>query len=102
MEDYPCVGQHISRRKNARRLSPSDLRTTLPDLRALAKRPLQAHIARQIGVDPSTISRELVRNTGARGYRFKQAHEKASQRRQEASDKPRKMTPDLVELIEKN
>ena len=26
----------------------------------------QAHIARQIGVDPSTISRELVRNTGAR------------------------------------
>ena len=60
----------------------------------------QAHIARQIGVVPSTISRELVRNTGARGYRFKQAHEKASQRRQEASDKPRKMTPDLVELIE--
>ena len=40
MEDYPCVGQHISRRKNARGLSPSDLRTTLPDLRALAKRPL--------------------------------------------------------------
>ena len=61
----------------------------------------QAHIARQIGVDPSTISREAVRNTGARGYRFKQAHEKASQRREEASDKPRKMTPDLVELIEK-
>ena len=55
----------------------------------------QAHIARQIGVDPSTISRELVRNTGARGYRFKQAHEKASQRRQEASDKPRKITPDF-------
>ena len=48
----------------------------------------QAHIARKIGVDPSTISRELVRNTGARGYRFKQAHEKASQRREEASDKP--------------
>src|SRR6202167_3122017 len=60
----------------------------------------RAHIARKIGVDPSTISRELVRNTGARGYRFKQAHEKASQRRKEASDKPRKMTPDLVELDE--
>jgi len=60
----------------------------------------QAHIARKIGVDPSTISRELVRNTGARGYRCKQAHEKASQRRKEASDKPRKMTPDLVELVE--
>jgi len=60
----------------------------------------QAHIARTIGVDPSTISRELVRNTGARGYRFKQAHEKALQRRKEASDKPRKMTPDLVVLVE--
>jgi transposase, IS30 family len=60
----------------------------------------QAHIARKIGVDRSTISRELVRNTGVRGYRFKQAHEKATQRRKEASDKPRKMTPDLVELIE--
>ena len=60
----------------------------------------QAHIARKIGVDPSTISRELVRNTGARGYRFKRAHEKASRRRKEASDKPRKMTPDLVELVE--
>ena len=60
----------------------------------------QAHIARKIGVDRSTISRELVRNTGVRGYRFRQAHEKATQRRKEASDKPRKMTPDLVELIE--
>ena len=28
----------------------------------------QAHIARKIGVVPSTISRELVRNTGARGH----------------------------------
>ena len=60
----------------------------------------QAHIARTIGVDSSTISRELARNTGARGYRSKQAHDKASQRRKEASDKPRKMTPDLVELVE--
>ena len=38
--DYSCVGQHISRRNNARRLSPPDLRTTLPDLRTLAKRRL--------------------------------------------------------------
>ena len=60
----------------------------------------QAHIARQIGINRSTVSRELVRNAGARGYRFKQAHEKATQRRQEASDQPRKMTPDVVKLIE--
>lgn len=60
----------------------------------------QAHIARQLGVDRSTISREVVRNAGARGYRFKQAHEKAVQRRKGASETPRKMTPDVVELIE--
>src|ERR1700730_3649060 len=60
----------------------------------------QGYIARQIVVDRSTISRELVRNTGARDYLFKQAHDKASRRRQEASDQPRKMTPDVVELIE--
>jgi transposase, IS30 family len=60
----------------------------------------QAHIARQLDVDRSTISRELVRNTGARGYRFKQAHEKATQKRQAASENPRKMTPEVVELIE--
>jgi hypothetical protein len=32
-----------------------------------------------------------VRNTGARGNPFKQAHEKAAQTRKEALDKPRKM-----------
>src|ERR1700730_5163650 len=31
--DYPCVGQQISRRDIARSLSPSDLRTTLPEVR---------------------------------------------------------------------
>src|SRR5271170_7257155 len=49
----------------------------------------QAAIARQLGVDRSTIKRELDRNTGARGYRFKQAQEKASQRRRTASCAPR-------------
>ena len=60
----------------------------------------QAHIARQLGVDPSTISRELSRNTGGRGYRFKQADEKASLRRHQASAAPRKMTPEVVAVIE--
>ncbi len=60
-----------------------------------------AEIARQIGVDRSTISRELQRNRGKRGYRFKQAHNKARERRQKASCVPRKMTKALVELIEK-
>jgi len=60
----------------------------------------QSHIARQIGVDPSTISRELARNSGASGYRFGQAHEAASGRRHAASSTPRKMTPEVVAVIE--
>ncbi len=33
----------------------------------------QKDIAKEIGVNKSTISRELKRNTGDRGYRYKQA-----------------------------
>ena len=41
-------------------------------------------IVAEIGVHKSTISREVRRNTGERGYRPKQAHEKALERRQKA------------------
>ena len=44
---------------------------------------LQVEIARVIGVNKSTISRELSRNTGLRGYRPKQAHRLALERRRE-------------------
>ena len=56
-------------------------------------------IAKNIGVSPSTISREIERNTGKRGYRPKQAHIKAMRRR-EAADKAIKMTAATVCLIE--
>ena len=42
----------------------------------------QSHIARELAVDPSTISRELKRNRGGRGYRPKQAQQFADARRQ--------------------
>ena len=42
----------------------------------------QTEIARVLDVHRSTISREMTRNHGQRGYRPKQAHEKAMQRRQ--------------------
>lgn len=42
----------------------------------------QLQIALEIGVHPSTISRELSRNRGGRGYRPLQAQEKADHRRQ--------------------
>ena len=41
----------------------------------------QERIAAIVGVSPSTISRELKRNKGKRGYRPKQAHENALARR---------------------
>ena len=41
----------------------------------------QKEIAEVIGVHPSTVSRELKRNQGQRGYRPKQAHQKALARR---------------------
>jgi IS30 family transposase len=43
----------------------------------------QSNIADMIGVHKSTISRELAHNTGLRGYRAKQAHRLAMERRQE-------------------
>jgi IS30 family transposase len=43
---------------------------------------LQNCIARELGVHPSTISRELERGRGQRGYRPKQADELASARKQ--------------------
>jgi IS30 family transposase len=58
-----------------------------------------AEIAQMIGRHKSTIYRELSRNKGERGYRPKQAHEKASQRRQ-AACKAVKMTLELIKLIE--
>ena len=69
-------------------------------LSALNKRGCsQREIAEIIGVSQSTVSREQARNKGKRGYRHKQAQEKAKRRRQEAR-KAHKMTPELIEVIE--
>ena len=58
----------------------------------------QNRIAKQLNVSQGTISRELARNTGLRGYRYKQAHERAVERRRTA-DKSRKMTPGMISII---
>ena len=57
------------------------------------------HIAGRIGKSVSTISREVKRNSGKKGYRPKQAAEKATARRQNFG--PKKMTKRVVEYIEK-
>jgi len=59
----------------------------------------QKTIASIIGVSASTISRELKRNTGQRGYRPKQAHIKALKRREGAA-KVIKMTEEVITMIE--
>lgn len=41
----------------------------------------QSHIARELGCDKSTVSREVKRNKGKRGYRPKQAHTFSQQRK---------------------
>ena len=70
-------------------------------LYALHKQGLtQEAIGKEIGCGQSVVSRELKRNSGLRGYRFKQAQTKSEKRRKGASLPPRKMTPDVVALIE--
>jgi len=59
----------------------------------------QNMIAAVLGVHPSTISRELARNTGLRGYRPKQAQQKTLHRRFTAR-KAVKMTPETINYIE--
>ena len=56
------------------------------------------YIAEFLKRSPSTISRAIERNSGERGYRHKQSHEKAITQR----DRHRriKMTPEVVEHIE--
>ncbi|WP_435237488.1 IS30 family transposase [Psychromonas sp. PT13] len=59
----------------------------------------QNKIAQQLKVSQSTISRELSRNTGKRGYRIKQAQSLAQGRRLH-SRKAIKMTSNLIALID--
>ena len=60
----------------------------------------QQDIAAHLGVAPSTISRELDRNRGERGYRFHQADTFATERRAAASSEPKHMIPSVVRIIE--
>jgi IS30 family transposase len=59
----------------------------------------QESIAEVLGVSQSAVSREICRNRGQRGYRFKQAEAKA-QARQAIRSKPRKLTVQLRCMIE--
>ncbi len=59
----------------------------------------QTDIAEIIGVSQPTISRELKRNTGGKGYRHQQAQRSAAERRN-ATHIAFKMTAELTQMIE--
>ncbi len=59
----------------------------------------QQNIAEQLGISQSAVSRELSRNRGKRGYRFKQAQAKADAR-QAIRSRPRKLTRRLRYRVE--
>jgi IS30 family transposase len=60
----------------------------------------QRQIAKQLQVAPSTINREIARNSGQRGYRIEQAQQFAERRRVAASSQPRVFTPELQTTVE--
>jgi IS30 family transposase len=59
----------------------------------------QSKIGSAIGVSQSTISRELQRNIGLKGYRYKQAQHLTKNRRL-STVQVYKMTPRLTRLID--
>lgn len=74
-----------------------DLRSQIYVLKSIGA-SLQ-RIARELGMHVSTISREIKRNQGERGYRFQQAAIKAAERRSIASQAPKKLTCALKKQI---
>jgi len=60
----------------------------------------QANIAAAIGTAQSSVSREIKRNSGKRGYRYKQAQTKAAKRRSKASSGEIKFTYEMIQYIE--
>jgi IS30 family transposase len=62
----------------------------------------QIKIASMLGFSASTLSRELKRNRGKRGYRHQQANTLAIERRYIASKRSSRMTAATIELIRVN
>ncbi|GMT50313.1 MAG: hypothetical protein IEMM0008_1852 [bacterium] len=58
-----------------------------------------SEIGKELGRSQSTITREIARNKGRRGYRHNQA-DSLARKRHEIKPKAIKLTPDIVDIIE--
>jgi IS30 family transposase len=72
----------------------------MPDLYSFARRLITGGIASRLNVNQSTISRELRRNTGERGYRHKQASAKSAARREQRKHVRYKLKPNVLAHIQ--
>ena len=107
MEDYPCVGQHVSQEEKCPKAISHltcEQRCQIYALSFKAATSQASSIARQIGVDPvpDDQPRALFATPAQRGYRFKQAREGGLRRERQrglgqAAQNKRQI---LVELIE--
>ena len=61
----------------------------------------QSEIAQAIGFGQSAVSKELNRNKGKKGYRPKQAHQKATKRKKEKFCRERVIQCEIKEIVEK-
>jgi IS30 family transposase len=61
----------------------------------------QPEITQAIGFSQSAVSKELKRNKGKRGYRYKQAHQKATQRKKVKNSRERVIQGEIKEVVEK-
>lgn len=59
-----------------------------------------ADIAIQLGVHRSALYRELQRDAGQNGYTYQEAHDQASKRKQAVAHKRRKMTVELITVVD--
>ena len=57
-------------------------------------------IAKERAVSHTTINNELKRNTGKQGYQHPQAHKKANTRKHQPKPHRKKLTPQLLTLLE--
>lgn len=65
----------------------------------LKRRITQKDIAYELGCSQSTIGREVRRNRGRRGYRYKQAQAKADSRKKQSNNVTTKLNAQMIEQI---